>query len=90
MADFNDILKSLASDAQTIQASGEELTTVSASALDISQNGIQIKFDSNVQAASTVTSENRHPIQGVLFRVDEPSESAPSVGLGSRFTSLVL
>lgn len=25
---------------------------------------------------------NRHPVRGVLFRVDEPSESAPSIGTG--------
>lgn len=81
--DYSDILRSLAKDSKSIQASGKTLTDISAAAQDVMQNhGVQIQFNSTISAATNPSSPNRHPIQGVLFRVDEASEASPSVGPG--------
>ncbi|MBD1864251.1 MULTISPECIES: hypothetical protein [Trichocoleus] len=45
---------------------------------------ITVAFDCPTQAIAAAASRttNRRPVEGVLFRIDEPSESAPSVGPG--------
>ncbi|HEY9747918.1 MAG TPA: hypothetical protein V6C63_04535 [Allocoleopsis sp.] len=45
---------------------------------------ITVAFDCPAQAIAAAASRttNRRPVEGVLFRIDEPSESAPSVGPG--------
>jgi hypothetical protein len=46
-------------------------------------NHLSLTFDCPVQASSkTKRKNNRHPVSGVLFRIDEPSEAVPSKGPG--------
>lgn len=69
----------------------QEATTVAASsavsllAIDPNEVRVQVEFDCTPQSLSASASEsnvsmNRRPVEGVLFRINEPSEHSPSVG----------
>jgi hypothetical protein len=50
---------------------------------ELTEFSIDFAIDvSNVIQAKAEKGSNKHPIQGVLFKIDQPSESTPSVGPG--------
>ena len=50
--------------------------------LQLAEDSQAISFDCPVEIEASAKTNNRHPIKGVLFRIDEPSESVPSIGPG--------
>jgi hypothetical protein len=52
------------------------------SSAEIQSGEIEIKCRGMWEEESAQVESNRHPIKGVLFKIDTPSECAPSIGTG--------
>jgi len=81
VADLDAILASLRRDRPKPTEEWLDHYPMFCSAAEEGGSGQAIAFDFPIEATGE-EDPNRHPVQGVLFRVDEPSEAIPAIGPG--------
>lgn len=81
VADLDAILSSLRRDRPKPTEEWLDHYPMFCSAAEEGGSGQAIAFDFPIEAASE-DDPNRHPVQGILFRIDEPSEAIPAIGPG--------
>ena len=78
LEDVGDVLTDLAAD----HAGPYQPTVMALAAASENSQTIKISIGAVTLSAAKHANPNQHPVSGVLFRIDEPSENIPSVGPG--------
>jgi len=84
--DLLDVLNQLCKDHPAIGSGSSPYASLQLSASDVDSQKVEIELSAFQVVLADDSSEevnlNRHPVEGILFRVDEASEGIPSIGPG--------
>ena len=84
--DLLDVLNQLCKDHPAIGSGSSPYASLQLSASDVDSQKVEIELSAFQVVLADESSEevnlNRHPVEGILFRVDEASEGIPSIGPG--------